>query len=76
MVSGPGAAVKTRESRLFLDHAVVPAKLSPAEGARHAIVVGRPLLTEDVDLISAFSGQLLFLVPVESATPTASPRSR
>ena len=63
MLSGPVQPLRARESRLFLDHAATPAKLGAAEGARHAIVVGRPLLTEDVDLISAFSGELLLLVP-------------
>ena len=45
--------LKARESRLFLDRAVAPAKLAPAQGARHAIVVGRPLLADDVARISA-----------------------
>jgi sulfate adenylyltransferase len=73
VLSGRVQPLRARESRLFLDHAAEPAKLGAAEGARHAIVVGRPLLTEDVDLISAFSGQLLLLVPVESTTPDGVP---
>jgi adenylyl-sulfate kinase len=73
VLSGRVQPLRARESRLFLDQTAGPAKVGAAEGARHAIVVGRPLLTEDVDLISAFSGQLLLLVPVESTTPDGVP---
>ena len=65
--------MKARESRLFLDRAAPPATLAAAQGARHAIVVGRPLLTDDVARISALSGELLLLVPVESPTPDGVP---
>jgi sulfate adenylyltransferase len=73
LVAGRVRPLRARESRLFLDLAEAPAKLGAATGTRHAVVVGRPLLTEDMAFIAAQSGQLLLLVPVEGPTPDGVP---
>jgi sulfate adenylyltransferase len=72
-VAGRVRALRARESRLFLDHAEPPAKLGPPVGGRHALVVGRPLLDEEVAALSAVDGQVLVLVPVEAPTSDGVP---
>jgi adenylyl-sulfate kinase len=63
---------RSREARLFLDRAARPGQLSAANGSRHVLVAGRPLLTEDIERLRGVE-DLLILVPVEGATPDGLP---
>jgi sulfate adenylyltransferase len=78
VLTGKVRPLRAREARLFLDHAVPGGHLPlPAPGApRHAIVVGRPLLTADVARATATlagGGDLVVLVPVEGPTADGVP---
>jgi sulfate adenylyltransferase len=72
-LAGRLRSLRARESRLFLDRVAPPAALGAPHGRRRVVVVGRPLLSADVESIRAGDEELVLLVPVEGATPDGVP---
>jgi adenylyl-sulfate kinase len=73
LLTGTVRPLRARETRLFLDRAAAPDKVGAPAGARRAVVAGRPLLTEDLELLRPADGDVLVLVPVEAPTPDGVP---
>jgi sulfate adenylyltransferase len=73
-VAGAVHPFRTRESGLFTDLAVTAAEIGPAAARRHVVVVGRPLLAQDLSRLTPDpDDDLLLVVPVEGPTPDGVP---